>query len=572
MKFEGQPQPTSEEELKAAEKEMHMSGRAMRVDETPEEYKAEREASWAEKQQPKIENPENQEAEQQIKNSLDTVSDSGVVKIYDKSGKFVFSGNPDQLMIFWKNKDYGTIEDIGGISDEDGKSIFRFGAGDGHGFTDRKRIEGIFQQLEGQVTRKKSAAEDQQKIVEIRQTLGQETPVPQPQEKTQEQIATTPEAKAENPIKQEGLFDDEKAKQILEVTKDWAKFGGNFYDHLTGKNMKLERGVDYKVNPDGTPDMASFREARQKKIDAWLQDPSNQEWIAAGTQFEQDHKQELGYWQETVKVKQSDGTFVDKERYTTPYFYENGWLYYESNYFDKQTGELKQPERESTKYRVYFNCEGGDILPTYQGVIEELSKDPELQKLGFQIKTADVSKVSPQEIGQIMNQKDRIVLYLGEQGMEKALPILQKYAEQNRQKFNKEGVLLAQPLVDSQGQEISGVRITSETKGMSPDPTESNKKYASFSDMQSKVIESCFRSITAGLKNPKTLETMATKYPVMKEALSKLPASASVEDYMKGILSDPNGEEFLTKNLKAIYPQWSKAFGMSERNIAFKES
>ena len=155
--------------------------------------------------------------------------------------------------------------------------------------------------------------------------------------------------------------------------------------------------------------------------------------------------------------------------------------------------------------------------------------------------------------------------------MEKALPILQKYAEQNRQKFNKEGVLLAQPLTDSQGQEISGVRVTSETKGMSPDPTESNKKYASFSDMQSKVVESCFRSITAGLKNPKTLDSMAAKYPVMKEALSKLPAGASVEDYMKGILSDPNGEEFLTKNLKAIYPQWSKAFGMSEKNIAFKK-
>jgi ribosomal protein S13 len=32
-----------------------MSGRAMRIDETPEEYKAEREKSWAEKQQPKIE-------------------------------------------------------------------------------------------------------------------------------------------------------------------------------------------------------------------------------------------------------------------------------------------------------------------------------------------------------------------------------------------------------------------------------------------------------------------------------------------------------------------------------------
>ena len=70
--------------------------------------------------------------------------------------------------------------------------------------------------------------------------------------------------------------------------------------------------------------------------------------------------------------------------------------------------------------------------------------------------------------------------------------------------------------------------------------------------MQSKVVESCFRSITAGLKNPKTLESMAAKYPVMKEALSKLPAGASVEDYMKGILSDPNGEEFLTKNLKDL--------------------
>ncbi|MFH1367324.1 MAG: hypothetical protein ABIH38_05080, partial [Patescibacteria group bacterium] len=133
-------------------------------------------------------------------------------------------------------------------------------------------------------------------------------------EKSQEQVTEQPENKAENPIKQESLFDDEKAKQILEITKNWTKFGGNFYDHLTGKNLSLERGVDYKVNPDGTPDMASFREARQKKIDAWVQDPSNQEWIAAGPKFEQDHKQELGYGQETVKAKQADGTFVDKER------------------------------------------------------------------------------------------------------------------------------------------------------------------------------------------------------------------------------------------------------------------
>lgn len=130
--------------MKVAEKEMHMAGRAMRIDETSEEYRAEREKSWAEKQSLKPENPENQEVEQQIKGSLDTVSDSGIVKVYDRSGKFVFSGNPDQLMTFWKNKDYGSVEDIGGISDEEGKSIFHFGPAGERGFTDRKRIEGLF--------------------------------------------------------------------------------------------------------------------------------------------------------------------------------------------------------------------------------------------------------------------------------------------------------------------------------------------------------------------------------------------------------------------------------------------
>lgn len=577
MKFEGQPQPTPEDELKAAEKEMHMSGRAMRVDETPEEYRAEREKSWAEKQNPKPENPENPEVEQQIKSSLDTVSDSGIVKVYDKSGKFVFSGNPDQLMIFWRNGDYGTVEDIGGISDEEGKSIFRFGPADGRGFTDRKRIEGMFQQLESKVASKKRTAEDAQKLGELHEQLGvqQETPVaPQAVEQVPETTPLLPEqveGKAENQLERENLFDQNKARQIVDVAKDWVKYGGNFYDHLTGKNIKLEKGVDYKVNPDGTPDMASYREARQKKIDAWLQEPGNQAWLAAGPQFEQDHKNELGYGQETVSVRQPDGTIAQKERYTTPYFYENGWLYYESNYFDKQKGELRQPDRESTKYRVYFNVEGGDILPTYQEVIDQLYNDPDLQKLGFQIKTADVSKVSPQEVGQIMNQKDRIVLYLGEKGMEKALPILQKYAEQNRQKFNREGVLLAQPLADSQGQEIPGVTITSETKGRSPDPAQFAGEYKSFSDMQSKVVESSFRSLITALKNPKTLEGMSAKYPTMKESLAKLPPTASQEDYLRGILADPNGEEFLTKNLQAIYPQWAKAFGMKETNIAFKE-
>lgn len=524
----------------------------------------------------KSENMESRETEEQVNGSLETVSDLGVVKVYDNSGKFVFSGNPDQLVVFLKNKDYGTAEDIGGISDEEGKSIFRFGRADGRGFTDRKRIEGLFQQLESKVASKKRAAEDAQKLGEFREQIGaqQETPVAPQVEQPAEAVLAAPEqieSRTENQLERENLFDSDKAKQIVDVAKDWVKYGGNFYDHLTGKNVKLEKGVDYKVNPDGTPDMASYREARQLKIDAWLQEPSNQAWLAAGPKFEQDHKQELGYGQETVDAKQPDGTIAKKERYTTPYFYENGWLYYESNYFDKQKGELRQPDRESTKYRVYFNVESGDILPTYQEVIDQLNNDPELQKLGFQIKTADVSKVSPREVGQIMNQKDRIVLYLGEKGMEKALPILQKYAEQNRQKFNREGVLLAQPLADSQGQEISGITITSETKGRSPDPAQFAGEYKSFSNMQSKVVESSFRSLITALKNPKTFEGMSAKYPTMKENLSKLSATASQEDFVKGILADPNGEEFLTKNLQAIYPQWAKAFGMKERNIAFKK-
>lgn len=60
----------------------------------------------------------------------------------------------------------------------------------------------------------------------------------------------------------------------------------------------------------------------------------------------------------------------------------------------------------------------------------------------------------------VMNQRDRIVLYLGDKGIGRALPILQKYAEKHKQKFNKEGVLLSQALTDQNGQEIPGINVT----------------------------------------------------------------------------------------------------------------
>ena len=379
------------------------------------------------------------------------------------------------------------------------------------------------------------------------------------------------EKEIENIREQENLFDDEKAKQVLEVTKDWVKYGNTFYEHLTGKNIKLEKGVDYELDSKGGINMKSYYEARDKKISAWLQDPGNKQWLEDGLKFKKDHKTDLVYDTEKVRVKQTDGSFKNKEKRTAPYFCQEGWVYYDSNYFDKKTGEMKQPERESTKYRVYFSCDGKDVLPTFQDIIQLLNDDEEIKKTGFQIKTTDVMDTDPIRISQIMHQKDSTVLYLGKKSFKRALSILKKYAEKNREKFKKDGVLFAQPLIDSKNNKIPGIKITSETIGFSPDPDEIGKKYESFSLMQGKIMEACFRSIVKSLKNPETLENAALKYPTLKNSLSKLNNKSSVRDYIKAILDDPKGEQLLVENLKVAYPIWSKAFGMTEKNIAFKK-
>lgn len=446
MQFEGphQQTPTLEEEFEDAKKEMHMSGRAMRINETLEEYLAEREKSWDEKQAQSSRSPQSE---------------------------------PNKF-----------------------------------------------------------------------------------------------EARTEYQLGKEHLFDDQSARQIVDIAQDWLNCGGNLYDHITGKSAKLIKGVDYKLNPDGTPDMASYREAMQKKVDEWLEDPSNQTWLDSGKQFDKSHKDEISNGTEKVSIRRLDGTIVEKDRYTTPYFYESGWLYYESNYFDKQSGEMRQPERETTEYRVYFDLEGQDIISTYQDMIELLNNDPDLQKLGFQMKTADVTQLSPHEIGQIMNQRDRVVLYLGKEGIEKALPLIQQYVDQHRQKFNRKGVLLAEPLTDSAGSEVPAVSVTSETKGRSPDPTQFSGEYKSFSDMQSMIIESSFRSIIDVLKKPDKLEALAVKYPAMTERLATLSENASMQDYLRKILADPQGKDFLATNLQIVYPHWARAFGKKEDNIAFKQN
>lgn len=126
-------------------------------------------------------------------------------------------------------------------------------------------------------------------------------------------------------------------------------------------------------------------------------------------------------------------------------------------------------------------------------------------------------------------------------------------------------------LKDSKGQEIPGISITSETKGKSPDPTEYISEYKSFSDMQDKVLQSSLRSLKAALANPKTLEGVGTNYPQVKVRLENLKPNVSTEDFVRAVLADAEGEAFLAKQVKAIYPQWAKAFGMSENNTAFKK-
>lgn len=586
----------SSDEAEAALKDIHMTGRAMRVDETPEQYKAEREASWLEKQkEQKIDNPQDQISEQEVQTSTERISDLGQVAVYDRSGKRIFSGDPDQLLTFWKNKDYGAVENIGSISDGEGATIMRFGPEDGRGFFSRQRIEGVFQKLGEEVATRKRSAEDTQKLRETRANLGvAEESLPAP--KSAGQTETSRATERSESVQEENIFDDEKANQVVAVMKDWAKYGGKLYDHLTGKDPRLEEGVDWQRNSDGSVNRESYRVAVSKKAEAWLTDPGNQKWFDDFVKFHKEHTKEMSSEEKKVRIRNVDGTFSEKMKRTAPYLYQDGWLYHESNYFDEQKGEMTQPEREKTKYRAYINVGGEDLMQTFGDVIEALGNDPELKRLGFQIKTADarISETVPKDkykpngemrpateeekraeqagmAMNVMNQRDRIVVYLGEKGIERAIPILRRYAEQNRAKFEKYGVLFSQTLKDSGGKEIPGISLTSETKGKSSDPSEVNSEYKSFSDMQDKVLQSSLRSLKAALRNPKTLEGMHANYPRVKERLARLKPNASQEDFVRAVVSDTEGEEFLVKQLKSIYPQWAKAFGMSGKNVAFKD-
>ncbi len=382
----------------------------------------------------------------------------------------------------------------------------------------------------------------------------------------------------------EHTFDAEKARQVMQILKDWTVYGDTLYAHLVGRAVRLQKGIDYNIHdPHGPVDLKDFQQARSKYVARWLQNPGNRQWFDDLDAFHQTHKNtDLSFEKKTVYIRQPDGTLHDKQRWTTPYFYQDGWVYYETNYFDGAKGSLVQPDREQTQYRVYLNMECKDIVSTFSHLIAELRAHPLLQRVGFQMKIADENIYGDTEEQRsterertalkVMHQRDKIVLYLGDEGIRHALPILRAYAEKNAHILSDEGVLLAQPLIGTHGQSIPGITITSETKGLSPDPLDPQPEYATFNKMQEKIIEASLRSIKQALQDPQAVARIDSAKPrlALRQRLASLSPRSSLREFAQVFTTDAEGELFLQNNLQRAYPPWAKAFGMKETAIAFK--
>lgn len=115
--------------------------------------------------------PETDIADQAVSDSVGIMSVSEVLRVYDKDGKNIFSGTPEQLSDFWKNNDKMVSGDIGGVEDRNGNSIIRFGAADGHGFVNRSRIDSVLKSLDQKILGKRDAEVSAGKIEEIRANL-----------------------------------------------------------------------------------------------------------------------------------------------------------------------------------------------------------------------------------------------------------------------------------------------------------------------------------------------------------------------------------------------------------------
>lgn len=369
----------------------------------------------------------------------------------------------------------------------------------------------------------------------------------------------------------ENILTQADAVEAINIIQDWFNYGGDLYKHWTGRIIKLKKGTDYKFDSKGQVDIASYNAAVNAQAEEWLKQPVNRNWIAEANNFKKKNENNISFQKQTVELKDNKNNIYNEERYTTPYYCEEGWLIYESNYYDINLGAMTQKLREPSKYCIYFNMENQDIMRVYQDIIYKLNINEELSRVGFAVNTLAMFNPTVATITEAINAKDKIVLYVGEKGINHALKLIQEYIQKNKAKFIKKTVLLAQKLYDMDGKEVIGASISSDVKGVSPDASRGFPKYKSFNSMQVEIIQSTLNSIFKEIYNFDNLDKIGIANPALRDRLLEIGHDSELRKYLSLFLSQPSGINFLVKNLVRFYPKWSQAFGMSAHNIAFRE-
>jgi hypothetical protein len=349
--------------------------------------------------------------------------------------------------------------------------------------------------------------------------------------------------------------------RLVEVVEDWCRYKGSLYDHLTGKSPRLEPGKDYSVGSDGSIDLASYQAARDRKVTAWENDPSVRSRFESFEALCRNNRDQISWNKKDVALFEGS-RLVQKKRYTTPFFRENNWLYYESNYCNPQTGAMTQPERETnTAYRVYLTVPQDKVTRAFATTINKLNKVGSLNRHGFQAKTADLDMLVPADKARLIHQRDQMVFYFGEKGAKEALPVFQELARENPDWFQQPGVLMGQPLPSADSATpLNGIRVSSEVHGLG----------RSFSDVHSNLLEGCLDQIAQAVNHPDIKAKISKKHSALGSRLAKLNTRSGTQEVLSSVLVDDEGRSFLARQLEANYPAWVGRRGLQSHNPAFR--
>ncbi|MDD5569290.1 MAG: hypothetical protein PHG23_02675 [Candidatus Pacebacteria bacterium] len=345
---------------------------------------------------------------------------------------------------------------------------------------------------------------------------------------------------------EENNLNKTKATELAKIIREWIFGQGDLYAHLTGRLSKKEL------------------------VEQWLKVPENAAWISAAQRFRTEHGKKISSIKRMVKIKIGK-TERNEMVYDNPYFCEGSELGYESNCFDETSGDMRQSERERIKYKAYINTDSQYVMGVFEGLIDEFSKNDDLLRYGFAAKTPAMFDPSADEIANVISQKNRIIFYFGEKTMNSALSVMQKFASKNRAILNKSGILLAQKIFDKEGRDVPAISVASETKGVSPDSSRKFPKYKTYNSMQSEIILSSIGSFMREVFTPQRLVEIGQSSPMLKQKIGNLPGNASEKDFLAVILNETIGIGLLLESLLRFYPKWSKAFGMTANNLAFKQ-